>query len=214
MSVVTITRFRTEPGRFADHLALHLEALQRLRGLGMQAIAMQPLAGGDVGSLVMSVNYDTTADYVSSLQKAQADSGWQEFYANAMASGAATQVEASIFNDLDPSFRADASRPLGAVLGFQWRARPGRMEDFIGNVMDSIPHIERLGGSGRQMQSAVGAHPMTMLTTVGFADLDAYGEYTDKLGTDAEFQAYWAEVMKDPTADLVRSGLYLNISDG
>jgi hypothetical protein len=53
---------------------------------------------------------------------------------------------------------------------------------------------------------------MTMLTTTGFADLDAYGEYADKIGVDAEFQAYWAEVMKDPTADLVRSGLYLNIS--
>lgn len=212
MSVLTLTRFQTQPGHAGEHLALHLEALQLLRGLGMQAVALQPMAGGDAGSLAMAVNYDTYSDYASGIQKVQADAGWQDFFARAMASGAATQVESSIFNDLDPAYRADPNRPLGVVLAFQWRAKPGRMEDFVGNVMASIPHIERLGGRGRQLQSAVGAHPMTMMTTVGFADLDAYGEYSDKVGTDAEFQAYWAEVMKDPTADLVRSGLYLNIS--
>ena len=213
MSVITLSRFRSEPGHAGKHLELHLEALHRLRGLGMQAMAMQPIAGSDIGTLVMSVNYDSYADYVTGLQTTQADAGWQEFYSAAMASGAATQVENSIFNDVDPSFQADPGRPLGVVLGLQWRAKPGRMEDFMGNVMASIPHTERLGGRGRQLLSMVGTHPMTMLTTTGFADLDAYGEYADKIGVDAEFQTYWAEVMKDPTADLVRSGLYVNISD-
>jgi len=213
MSVITLSRFRSEPGHAAQHLELHLEALNRLRGLGMQAMAMQPIAGSDVGTLIMSVNHDSYADYATGLQKMQSDAGWGEFYTRAMGTGAATQVENSIFNDVDPSFRADPGRPLGVVLGLQWRAKPGRMEDFIGNVMASIPHTERLGGRGRQLMSMVGAHPMTMLTTTGFADLDAYGEYADKIGVDAEFQAYWAEVMKDPSADLVRSGLYLNISD-
>lgn len=212
MSVITISRFQTEPGHAPKHLEIHLEALQHLRGLGMQAVAMQPIAGADVGSLVMSVNYASYADYAASIQKVQADAGWQKFYADALASGAASQVESSIFNDADPSFQADPSRPLGVVMALQWRAKPGRMEAFMGNVIESIPHIERLGGRGRQLMSMVGSHPMTMLTTTGFADLDAYGAYADKIGVDAEFQAYWAEVMKDPTADLVRSGLYLNIS--
>ena len=45
MGVVTISRFETQAGHAAKHLELHMEALGRLRGLGMQAMALQPLAG-------------------------------------------------------------------------------------------------------------------------------------------------------------------------
>ena len=61
--------------------------------------------------------------------------------------------------------------------------------DLMGNVMTAIPHIERLGGQARVMQSLIGLHPLTLLVTTAFSDLD-------------------------PTADLIRSGLYMNITDG
>ena len=212
MAVVSLASFRTEPGRMEDHLALTGEATALLRGMGLAAVPMQLVAGTDVGTIAMSVNYGSNADYVAALQKVQGDADWQAFYAKAMASQAAVQVESSIFADVDPNFQPDPDRPLGVILAAQWRVRPGRADDFAGNVMTAGGHIERLGGRMRAMQSMIGAHPMTMLVTTAFASLDDYGEYADKIAVDAEWQAFWTDVARDPSGELVRSGLYINIS--
>ena len=213
MGVVSLAAFKTEPGGLAQHLASAMEAQEHLRRLGLRAMTLQPIAGSDAGSIATVINYDDNADYASAIQKVQADEAWQEFFAGAMATGAATQIESSLMQDLDPNFVASADRPLGVILAIQWRARPGRMEDFIGNVMEAVPHIERMGGAVRVMQSMMGLHPMTTMVSTSFSDLGAYGAYSDAIGGDAEWQAFWQRVMSDPTADVVRSGLYLNISD-
>jgi hypothetical protein len=59
------------------------------------------------------------------------------------------------------------------------------------------------------MSSMVGAHPMTVVVSVGYPDLEHLAEATDKLAVDEQWQAFWAGVMADPSADLVRSGIYL-----
>jgi hypothetical protein len=128
-----------------------------------------------------------------------------------VAANVAAQVESSLFSDFDPSFQPDPDRPLGAVLAIQWRAKAGRFADFAQRVTDSVPHIERLGGRLRAMQSVIGVHPMTMLISIGFETLDGYGAYADTSAADAEWQAFWGGFMADPSADIVRSGLYLNI---
>ena len=63
--------------------------------------------------------------------------------------------------------------------------------DFMGNVMTAIPHIERMGGQVRVMQSLIGLHPLTVLVTTAFGDLDAYGVYADKTASDEQWQSYW-----------------------
>lgn len=213
MGVATIHGFKTEPGRGADHLASTLEAVTLLRGMDVRAVALQPIAGTDVGTLTVSVNYANNAEYATTMQKVQSDAGWQDLYAKSMASGASQLVETSLFSDLDASFQPAADRPLGVLLATQWRARPGRMADLVGAITTSAAHIERMGGAPRAMQSVIGAHPMTMITTIGFADLDAYGAYADTLTSDDQWQAFWAGAMADPSAELIRSGIYLNISD-
>ena len=50
-------------------------------------------------------------------------------------------------------------------------------------------------------------HPMTVLVRPRHRP-DAYGAYADKTATDEQWQSYWMGVMADPTADLIRSGLY------
>lgn len=212
MGMIELVRFETQPGQVAKHGELHMEALERLRGMGVQAVALRPLAGSDVGSLAMSINYANTADYVATLNKVESDAGWQTFFADAMASGAAQQVETSLLTDLDPAFQPAADRPLGVVMATQWRARPGKLEDFVAKVVESGAHVARLGGRSRPMQSVIGQHPLSMMVANTFVDLDAYAAYTDSLATDAEWQAFWAGAMKDPTADLLRSGLYVNMS--
>jgi hypothetical protein len=64
------------------------------------------------------------------------------------------------------------------------------------------------------MQSLIGLHPLTVLVTTAFSDLDAYGVDADTTAGDEQWQSYWMGVMADPTADLIRSGLFMNISDG
>jgi hypothetical protein len=210
MAVVSLAGFRSEPGRAEEHMALHMEAAERLQGMGMAAAPLQPLAGGDVGTLAMSVNYASNADWAASSKKMQGDEAWQEFYRRAMGTGAATQVESSLFTDIDPDFQA-ANRTLGVVLATQWQALPGRLADFMGKVMESFAHIERMGGRPRAMQSVIGAHPMTTLVSTAFDDLDAYAAYSDAINADAEWQAFWSGALSDPTAEMIRSGVYINM---
>jgi hypothetical protein len=212
MAVVSLSSFRTEPGRLADHLGAAAEALGHLRRLGLQAVNLQSIAGGDVGTIATSINYANNAAYAAGFQRVMGDEQWQEFWGRATASGSAVQVESSLFTDLDATFEPSPDRPLGVILATQWRARPGRLMDFMGNVMTSFPHITRMGGLPRAMQSLIGAHPMTVLVTTSFADLDAYGAYADQIAGDEQWQAFWAGAMADPTAELIRSGLYANIS--
>ena len=212
MGVISLNGFKTEPGRLADHLAASMEALGLLRGLGAQAVVLQAIAGGDIGTIATSINYADNADYATSMQKIQGDAKWQEFWARASAGGSATQVESSLFTDVDPSFQPDPGRPLGAVMATQWRAKPGRIAEFVTKVMESQEHVRRMGGTPRALQSVIGAHPMTTLVVVTFEDLDAYGAYADKTASDAAWQEFWAGAMADPTADMIRSGLYVNIS--
>ena len=62
------------------------------------------------------------------------------------------------------------------------------------------------------MQSLIDLQPLTMLVTTAFDDIDAYGAYADKTASDEQWQTFWAGAMADPTADLIRSGLFVNIS--
>lgn len=212
MGVVAVSGFRTEPGRSADHAALSAEALAHLRRLDQQAVLLQAVAGADPGTMWTLLNYASNSAHVAGLQRILGDEAWQEFWARAAASGSATQIESSFYSDLDPAFAPPADRPLGVILATQWRARPGRLVDFMGKVAASVPHMERLGGNPRTMQCLLGAHPMTALVTTSFADLDAYGAYSDAIATDDQWQSFWADALSDPTADLVRTGLYLNTS--
>ena len=212
MAVISSTGFRTHPGKLAAHLAASAEALGHLHRLGMQAVNLQAIAGSDVGTVTTTIGYANNAAYAAGLQKIIGDAQWQEFWGRISAAPSADQVESSLFNDIDDSFQPDPGRPLGVVLATQWRAKPGRLMDFIGNVMASAPHIARLGGLSRSMQSLIGAYPMTVMVATTFADLDAYGKYADATATDAQWLAFWAGAMADPTADLVRSSLLVNIS--
>ena len=187
-----------------------MEATERLHGMGIAAAPLQAMAGGDVGTLTMSVNHGSNADWVANSMKMQSDPGWQEFYSRAMGTGAATQVESSLFTDVDPNFQA-GDRKLGVVLAVQWRARPGRLMDFMAKVTESFAHIERMGGRPRAMQSVVGAHPMTTLVSTAFDDLDGYGAYADAIAGDVAWQEFWMGALSDPTADMIRSGIYVNM---
>ncbi len=212
MAVAYVMTFRTEPGRADDHRAAMTAALGHLRRLGVAGILLEPIAGADIGSLGMSLNFANYAEFATMFQKVNADQAWQEFLAEAQGDDTDTQTEASLFQDMDAGFQPAADRPLGVIAATQWRTRHGHAPQFLAHVEAAIPHIHRLGGTTRVMQSVNGLHPNTVMIPVGFADLDAWAAYSDALAVDDQWQAFWAGVMTDPSADLVRAGVYLNIS--
>lgn len=212
MAVSTINRFSTLPGGAVTHMEMTLEAVGHLRRLDIAAVALQPIAGGDTGSLVTTMSFENNAAWATSMQRLLADDGWQDFWQKAVTSASAEQSESSIFADVDPNYVLDPNRPLGVIAATQWRALPGRMGDFAESVMTATGHITRLGGRVRVMQSLMGQHPMTTMVAIGHADLDAYAEFSDAVAADEEFQAYWMETAANPSADILRSGVYMNIS--
>ncbi len=212
MAVTALNVFRTQPGKLAEHLAASTEALGHLRRLGIQAMTVQAMAGTDIGTITTSIGCANNAAWAQMAQTVGGDPEWQAFWGRVSAHPSAIQVESSLFVDADPSYQPSPDRPVGVILATQWRALSGRLMDFMGNVMTSMPHMVRMGGSPRVLQSVIGAHPMTTLVSVGFADLDAYGAYADRIAADEQWQAFWAGAMATPSADLIRSGLYRNIS--
>ncbi len=211
MAVSSLHRFRTLPGKAAAHLESTAEATELLRGLGLQAASLQAIAGGDIGTITTTIMHESNAAWAATVQRLQTDPGWMDFVGRVMADPPAEQVESSLFVDLDPTFQPDPDRPLGVIAATQWRAFPGKMASFIGHVTTASDHIARLGGSARVMQSLVGEHPLSAIVAIGHADLDAYGEFADKQAADEQFQAFWMEVSANPSADLLRSGIYVNL---
>ncbi|NNE72790.1 MAG: hypothetical protein HKN26_03930 [Acidimicrobiales bacterium] len=193
-------------------MAASAEAHGHLTRLGLQAATLQAIAGSDVGVIATIINYADNAAHAAGMQTVMGDEEWAAYWLRVSSEGAADPVESSIMQDVDPAWAPPDDRPLGVIQAVQWQAKPGRFADFIANVMEATPHIERLGGAVRTMQSLVGAHPMTVLVSTSFSDLDSYGAYADAVGVDSGFQDFWAGVMTDPTGDIVRSGLYLNVS--
>ena len=208
MALASVHVFRTLPGKLVEHLEATEEAKQRLQSLGLQAFTLQPIAGSDIGGLATVVQYADNRAYTDALQKVQADQGWQEFFARVSSAAIAEPIEVSLFSDTDPTFAPDPNRALGVLQGTQWSPRPGRLMGLMENIAQAKSHIERLGGAVRTMQCMTGRYPMTVNVSVTFEDLDHFGEYGEKLAVDEQFQGYWAGVMADPTAVLVRSGIY------
>jgi hypothetical protein len=208
MALVTIHSYRTVAGRAAEHFAATEEARQLLQERGYEAFTLQPIAGTDVGGLATGVQFADTRAYTDAIKALQADEGWLDFMARADATGSAQAEEAAVYVDTDQTYVPSPDRVLTVIQTTQWRPNPGRLMGFMENVAQAKGHIERLGGVVRVMNCTIGALPMTAVVSVGFEDLDHWGEYGAKFATDEQFQTYWASVMADPTATMVRSGAY------
>ena len=212
MGVVSVHVFRTQPGRLADHEALSAEGRELLVAMGLPAITLRCIVGADIGTIATVVNYASFAEFGAANQKIAADPGWQEFWARAAASGASVPVETSLYEDVDPGWQPDTGRVLGALAALQFRAVPGRLADFMVSLGESMAHVQRIGGVPRVMRSLFGLHPQTVLVSIAFADMDALGAFADAQSTDRAWQDQMAKVAANPTAEMVRTGIYVNAS--
>jgi hypothetical protein len=209
MAVAYLIGYRTEPGMAIAHREVMSEGLGHLQRHGLQAVLLDAIVGADAGTLAFSINFANHAEFVAGYQKVQADETFQQYFAQAATRATAHQVEATVWVDADPSFTPSADRPLGVLAATQWRARPGRAAAFAEHVGSGVPHLERLGATVRVLQTMYGTHPYTTAIVTSFHDLDGWAAHVDSLGSDAQWQEFWAGIAADPSADVVRSGVYL-----
>lgn len=208
MGIISVTGYRPIGDGAVQLMELIEEGRALLQQKGLAAASMQHLAGSQPGSIAIIVNYSDTTEWAASVEQLQADEQWGEFYVRAMNTGCGEMIEQAIYSDLDPAFAPDQDRPLGAATVTQWQPRAGKGAAFVEHVMGAKGHLERLGGTVRVLQSIMNTVPLSFTVSVTFEDLAHLAEHNGKLAVDEQWAAYWADVMADPTAELVRTGTY------
>lgn len=88
-----------------------------------------------------------------------------------------------------------------------WRARDGKVQDFLGKVATAKKIHERLGAKVRVFQTVIGGQPLSAVYVIEHASWAEYGKFGEKLEKDTEWQSFWQEALARPTADLLQNGL-------
>jgi hypothetical protein len=90
-----------------------------------------------------------------------------------------------------------------------WRVRPGRLQEVLGYVGEARKIHERLGGRVRTWQPIIGGEPNTFSYVIEYEDIAAYGNFTNKVLADGEWQSFLQRLVgnTDPGAELVSSSL-------
>ena len=68
-------------------------------------MAVQVVAGTDVGTIATWINYERNAASATGMQKIIAGEAGAGFWARAAAGASAVQVESLLYSDVDPSFQ-------------------------------------------------------------------------------------------------------------
>jgi len=205
MGVLASYGFKTVPGGFSRHLAITLEGRDRLQKMGFRAGVLRPVLGTEMGTVATVIQFENAKAWAEGTKKITSDPEWMAWYAAAADAGVAEQVVAEMYSDVDPAYKPGSYGALKAFRNTQWLPIQGKAGTLMEHIAASLPHIKRHGGSPRVMQCLDGAHPMTIAVSVGFESLGAAGAHLDALNADPAFQAYWAGVMANPTAQLVRA---------
>jgi len=77
-----------------------------------------------------------------------------------------------------------------------WRIAPGRLPEALGFAETASKIHERLGAQPGTLVPIAGGDPNTLVYTLQFDDIEAYGTYVKKLEEDSE----WNDLVKGMTA--------------
>ena len=116
-----------------------------------------------------------------------------------------------------PAHHEVGLRGIGGIIMAQvsqvanWRPLPEKMDTFIGQLAKAKGIHERLGATINVAQTQVGGETMTVVYMMTFESGATYGAFIDALAQDTDWQTFWSDAMKSPSADLVSTGLYTAI---
>ena len=167
----------------------------------MEARAIHEKMGAEV---TLFVDHENNIHYVTGfsdwgawgkfLDSAPDNKEWQEFWQRASEGGAA---------ELSKTFMLEApvtakSQPVHMV--FSWDVQQGKTPEFLALCQQSKVIHERLGASvGMNVDELANVH-----YEMSFESWAAYGEFSQKLAADNEWQKFFTAANAKPTAELVK----------
>jgi|GEM_PF-924302 hypothetical protein len=80
-----------------------------------------------------------------------------------------------------------------------WRPVARRAADLLGSMTRAGEIFTKMGGAPSIWQSMAGAEAGALTFSVGYDDQLAYGQTMAKMSTNAEWQAFWADALADPS---------------
>lgn len=96
----------------------------------------------------------------------------------------------------------------------QWRIRPGKTAEFLENCTKAKAIQERIGVKSVRvfMGMFAGEGANLVAYAIEHEDAAAQGAFTDKMGTDPEWQDFWQGVNNaDPSAEMVSNSLSVEV---
>ncbi len=101
---------------------------------------------------------------------------------------------------------------MAVVSVFAWAVKPGRTQEVLGIVAQAKKIHERLGAQVRVLLPQYSSEPANLTYILEHDSMTAHGEFSDKLQSDQEWQAIFAQIQTntDPSAVLSQSNLYMD----
>ena len=100
-----------------------------------------------------------------------------------------------------------------AVLSvFSWTVKPGRTQEVLGIVAQARKIHERLGAQVRVLLPQYSSTPGSLTYILEHDSMTAHGVFSDKLQSDQEWQAVFAQIQTntDPSAELSQASLLMD----
>ena len=207
MAMMASFQYRTLPGKFSRHIAVSLEARGRLQAMGYRVAVTRQLMGEHPGVLTTVMSFADGKSWMEASARIQEDSAWTAWYASVADEGVAEHVASALYADIDPQFSPAAPGVIKVARNSLWRPLPGKAAALMDSIKTACGHISRLGGMPRVLHCIEGRYPITRAVSIGFESLAAAGAFLDASNADAQFQAYWAEAMANPSGAIVASEL-------
>lgn len=201
MSTIQVATWRPAPGRAQELIQRMAEAKKIHERLGAVVTASQAnLAGPASGIIGYVMGFESRSAWGKCVDALATDAAWQKFVVEVLQSAdpPAALLSNSTLSDV-PGFEQPIVRPAAGEVGVrqQWRITPGRFADVIRDLAEWQRIAKGQGVTGVRFLTAQDAGPDTGLLSTAFrcANFAAYGALTDKLGANAEFQAFYAHVL-------------------
>jgi hypothetical protein len=193
MAIIQTTLWDAAPGRTAEVITHMARAKQIHERLGGTVRALQVQVGGPTSlRLVYALRFADVSAYAALTSAAATDPEWLSFQQTVLGSPSpsATLVNNVVAREL-PGFEGPftVTGKSVSVLA-QIRVNPGGMEGVMSEFGVTKSIFEKLGASISVRQTIIGGENTGIIGVVTtYEDLNAFGNATDALLADAEYQA-------------------------
>jgi hypothetical protein len=189
MGVVQAVIGRVQPGRYGDWLEMTRQAKPAIERLGAKNVRVleAQMAGEEYGSIVFSTEFDSAQALGAHADRLASDAEVAGILGELR--GAKSPFIAhtmSVSSEIDLGRVGEASG--SAIWAFVSRPTPGRFEAAVALGSRFFDFMERHGARNCRLWNAgaAGSQTSTLIATLEFENLQAWGNATDALESDPE----------------------------